>query len=274
MEKPAILEAIDELKNMGVVWLGITGGEPLLNRDLVEIVERASGGCAVKLFTTGSTLTPQLADALRKAGLFSVSVSLDHWKEEIHDRVRNCPGAFRTALRAISIFKDAGLHTGVSAVLSKEMIAGGQTPEFLDFLEGLGVHEAWLSETKPSSITGDERRTLMELQDRRNRTGHMTVNYLAHFEAGEHFGCNAGRKMIYVDAFGDVSPCVFVPMAFGNVGARPLRDIWRDMRDVFRPSSECFINRNYNAAGLPSAKFGPLSRFAELYSRRYHGRLP
>ncbi len=38
---------------MGVCWLGLTGGEPLLQPDLVAITRAASDGCAVKLFTTG-----------------------------------------------------------------------------------------------------------------------------------------------------------------------------------------------------------------------------
>ena len=88
MDTPTILRVIRELRELGVFWLGFTGGEPLLNKDIVEITEAASRDCAVKLFTTGCGLTPGLAAGLRDAGLFSVSVSLDHWEEKGHDRSR------------------------------------------------------------------------------------------------------------------------------------------------------------------------------------------
>jgi MoaA/NifB/PqqE/SkfB family radical SAM enzyme len=277
---------------MGVLWLGWTGGEPLLNKDIVEITEKAAGECAVKLFTTGCALTPQLAGDLTKAGLFSVSVSLDHWQEDIHDHNRGYPGAFATALRAIDIFRSVdGLHVGVSAVLSKDMIKTGQTEEFLGFLKGLGIHEAWLSETKPSVqdfwndalvITEEERLSLVRLQDRYNQNDGMTVNYLGHFEGREHFGCNAGHKMVYVDAFGEVSPCVFTPLTFGNIQEAPIQDIFKGMKRHFPSDNRCFINKNYqllrkySRGRLPvreedyhemakEVQFGRLAKFFELY---------
>jgi MoaA/NifB/PqqE/SkfB family radical SAM enzyme len=249
-----------------VFWLGLTGGEPLLQKDLVAITGEAAPDCAVKLFTTGCGLTPALARDLKSAGLFSVSISLDHWTARVHDAARGYPGAFRTALDAIDTFKAAGLHVGVSAVLTRDMIRGGGTETFLGFLEGLGLDEAWLSEAKPSArpfwseefvVTEDERRSLVDLQDRANARGGMTVNYLGHFEDGRHFGCNAGWKFVYVDPFGEVGPCVFAPLSFGNVRERSLGDIWAGMRARFAPGSTCFMNANY-----------------ALFPKHFDGRIP
>ena len=269
-----ILSVVRDLKRLGVRWMGWTGGEPLLNRDIVHITEEASGACAVKLFTTGSTLTPETARDLRNAGLFSVSVSLDHWTEEVHDANRGVKGAFATALRAIDMFRSVdGLHVGVSAVLSREMIRTGQTEEFLAFLESLGVHEAWLSEVKPSVsafwndglvVAEEDRVRLVRLQDRTNKRGGLTLNYLGHFEGREHFGCNAGHKMIYVDAFGEVSPCVFTPMTLGNVRERPLAEIVREMTARFPSQDSCFINGNYKKFQARSKGETPISREASL----------
>jgi len=292
MDTAIIKKVVQELKEMGVFWLGFTGGEPLLQEDIVEITESVGDDCAVKLFTTGCTLTRQLAQDLRNAGLFSVSVSLDHWKQELHDKARRYAGAFQTALKAIDIFKNLGdVDVGVSAVLSKEMIKRGEVEEFLDFLIGLGIHEAWLSECKPSVqdfwtddqvITEQERLKLMELQDRYNREGKITVNYLAHFEGKEHFGCNAGHKMVYIDPFGEVSPCVFIPMTFGNVREESLKKIFKEMKSHFPSEDRCFINKNYrliqkyfrgiaplgiqeSVKVTKEACYGPRSRFFQLY---------
>jgi MoaA/NifB/PqqE/SkfB family radical SAM enzyme len=257
LDTSEILSIVRDLKALGVRWLGWTGGEPLLHEDIVRITEEAAEGAAVKLFTTGSNLTPALARDLKRAGLFSVSVSLDHWTEAVHDANRGVQGAFATALKAIDTFRAVdGLHVGVSSVLSKAMIRTGQVEEFLAFCETLGVDEAWLSEVKPSVqafwnadlvIDESDRIRLVRLQDRYNKRGGLTLNYLGHFEGPEHFGCNAGNKMVYVDAFGEVSPCVFTPMTLGSVRERPLPLIVRDMMGRFRPGGACFINRNYPA---------------------------
>lgn len=295
IDTKTIKRVIKDLKEMGVFWLGFTGGEPLLQKDIIKITESVGNDCAVKLFTTGCTLTKQLAKDLRNAGLFSISVSLDHWKEEEHDKVRRYQGAFQTALKAIEIFKDLGeVHVGVSAVLSKEMIKKNQVEEFLDFLIRMEIHEAWLSECKPSVedfwtddlvVSEEERLKLVELQDRYNKEGKIIVNYLAHFEGKEHFGCNAGHKMVYVDPFGEVSPCVFIPMTFGNVGETSIKTIFKEMRKIFPSEDTCFINKNYgiiqkyfkgtaplgiheSVKVVEEACFGPRSRFFDLHYGR------
>ncbi len=295
LDTATIKRAIRELKELGVFWIGLTGGEPLMKKDLPSIVEQIGDDCASKLFTTGSGLTQTLAHDLKHAGLQYVSVSLDHWVESEHDRVRRTRGAFRTALRAIETFKaQDSLHVSVSAVLSRGMLNRDCVEEFLQFLSDLGVHEAWLSETKPSAtpewkgastITHEEREMLIGIQDVWNAKGGMTVNYLGHFEDARHFGCTAGHKMIYIDPFGDVSPCVFVPMKFGNIRRTPLREIVAEMKSLFPSEESCFINRHFERlakagrGSLPlereaairitrSLSFGPLARFFRLHYRR------
>jgi len=298
MDTETILRVVRELKEMGVSWLGLTGGEPLLSPDIARIIASVAADCAVKLFTTGSSLTVEKARELKQAGLFSVSVSLDHWRADIHDRNRGLPGAFATALQAIEIFKKTGgMQVGVSAVISREMIRSGQVEEFLEFLQGLGIDEAWLCEAKPAVaatwdqdlvISEAEHRQLAGIQDRYNRRAGMTVNYLGHFEGRDFFGCNAGHKMVYVDACGEVSPCVFTPMTFGNIRQRPLKEIFAAMKSHFPSADNCFINKNFplirdasrgrgfldHAASLQvmdKAEFGPLSGFFRLYLRNKKG---
>ncbi len=248
-----IKELVQELKKAGVFWLGLTGGEPLLNNDLVDIIKSVGDDCAIKLFTTGETLTENLARELKDAGLVYVSISLDHWEESEHDRIRGKIGAFGTALQAIDIFKKVGIHVSVSSVVSKSMLSNHHVEKLIDFLISRGVHEAWLSEAKPavsglwhadSIITESEQQQLIHLQDAYNKGNKITVNYLGHFECGEHFGCNAGNKMVYIDAFGEVSPCVFVPMTFGNVTEKSLDAVYSEMRTYFPCESHCFINEN------------------------------
>ena len=293
MDTATIINLIQDLKTMGVFWIGFTGGEPLLNRDIVKITESAGDDCTLKLFTTGCTMTRQKAVELKNAGLSYVSVSLDHWQEENHDKTRRYKGAFQTALKAIDIFRETGMHVGVSAVLSKQMIKQRQVEIFLQFLIDLDIHEAWLSEAKPSVeafwddefvITEEERLYLSDLQDRYNKQKKITVNYLGHFEGREHFGCNAGHKMVYIDAFGEVSPCVFTPMTFGNVMQQPIESLFSEMKKDFPSENSCFINKNYklfkkymrdngpvnhqdSLKMMREVQFGEYARFFKLY---YH----
>ena len=110
----------------------------------------------------------------------------------------------------------------------------------------------------------------------------MTVNYLGHFEGKECFGCNAGNKMVYIDAFGEVSPCVFTPLSFGNVQTSALPAIFAEMKQHSPSEDGCFINKNYRllqrySAGrktlgkeetlkmLEEVRFGGPAKFNKLY---------
>lgn len=293
MDTATIIKLIKDLKKMGIIWIGFTGGEPLLNKDIVRITESAGDDIALKLFTTGCTLTTQLALDLKKAGLMYISVSLDSQHQNQHDEVRNYPGAYQAALKAIEIFKEVGFHVSVSAVVSRDMVYSGQVEELLQFLISLDIHEAWLCEVKPSVdaywndeliITDNDRLHLCKLQDKYNKEGKITVNYLGHFEGSDHFGCNAGHKMVYVDAFGEVSPCVFTPMTFGNVQDQSIDFLFTEMKKHFPSEGSCFINKNYklfqkyikdnsivskedSISLMSDVDFGSLSRFFELYYR-------
>jgi MoaA/NifB/PqqE/SkfB family radical SAM enzyme len=289
-----IKQSIAALKRLGVFWLGFTGGEPLLQPDIVEIVRSTGDDCALKLFTTGMGLTQELANRLKEAGLLYVSISLDHQDQATHDQIRGCTGSYQAALLAIEMCQTAGFHVSVSSVIPRAMLQGPQIDDSLKFLIGLGVHEAWLSETKPTQtafwdealvITEADRLHLVEIQDRYNQMGKITVNYLGHFEGKECFGCNAGHKMVYIDAFGEVSPCVFTPMSFGNIRDNSLGSIFAEMKALFPSESDCFINRNYPLLKkhyhgqfplsktdtlqlLEDVQFSPLAQFSRLLAKR------
>ena len=200
-------------------------------------------------------------------------MSLDHWTPEAHDAGRRTAGAFAAALEAVAVLKRTpGLHVSVSSVLSREMVRRGDVHALLSFLSGLEIDEAWLSEVKPTLgafwhdelvLTEAERLHLAAIQDAYNRRPGMTVNYLGHFEGAETFGCNAGCKMVYVDAFGDVSPCVFLPMSFGNVRERPLAEIVSEMRAAFPGQDRCFVNQNYRLLAKADGRL-PLDRASAL----------
>lgn len=174
------------------------------------------------------------------------------------------------------------------------MFNSGEVEKFISFLEGLDIHEAWLSETKPSiesfwksseQVTEAEKNKLSALQDRYNSKSGMVVNYLGHFEGAQNFGCNAGHKMISIGPFGEVSPCVFIPMSFGNVKDRSIKDIWSEMRIKFPSEETCFINKNYgllkkhykgkmptdpvdSARIMDEVSFGQPSRFIKINNGR------
>ena len=102
---------IDELAAFAPECLTIlTGGEPLLRRDILEIVRRASErGLWVVVGTNGVSITENLARRLAEAGARGLSLSLDALDPDRHDRFRMVRGAWRNTVEGAEILNRAGL---------------------------------------------------------------------------------------------------------------------------------------------------------------------
>jgi MoaA/NifB/PqqE/SkfB family radical SAM enzyme len=120
---------IDGLAELGVSALSLTGGEPLLHPDVIDIVSRARArGLIVHLNTNGMLVDEAMARRLVDAGLDSVNLSLDGAVAETHDRLRRTRGGFAKIERAIANFRQArrrarDLTINVVSVISSENVA-------------------------------------------------------------------------------------------------------------------------------------------------------
>jgi len=109
------LAAIDTVCNLGVPFFDLSGGEPLLRKDLVVLAKRvASHGCLVSMNTNGTLLNEDRVSEI--ADVFdTVVVSLDGPKE-VHDKIRGVSGTYDKAIRAIRLLKANGVRAGVNSV--------------------------------------------------------------------------------------------------------------------------------------------------------------
>lgn len=106
---------IDELADLGCRKLKLSGGEPLLHPEIVEIVRRAARrGILVSMTTNGTLLTPARAAALIDAGLRRVSVSIDAPEPALHDRIRSVEGAFAATVAGVRELARAGAALPIS----------------------------------------------------------------------------------------------------------------------------------------------------------------
>jgi MoaA/NifB/PqqE/SkfB family radical SAM enzyme len=264
----ALARLAADLQEMGVSIIGLTGGEPLLRGDLESLLRGIDDRSTCLLFTSGDGLTPERAASLKDAGLFGAAVSLDHVDAAVHDKLRGHSGAYDTALAAIRATRDAGLYTMIQLVATREMVGGNLLDRYLELAAGLGVHEIRLLEPMPTGrlmqgqarygLSARERRLLRDVHVRTNRDPRLVkVSSFAHVEHGSNYGCGAGFQHLYVDADGNVCPCDFVPVSFGNVNEEPVGEIWSRMNRAFgRPRRCCFLLEH--AAQLNDAFTGTL----------------
>jgi MoaA/NifB/PqqE/SkfB family radical SAM enzyme len=107
----------DEVVDRGCLWMLLTGGEPLLRRDLAEIyLHMKRRGLLVTLFTNGTNITPSFADLLAEWPPLVVEVSIYGSSPEVYERVTGVPGSFRRCIRGIELLLDRKVRMRVKTV--------------------------------------------------------------------------------------------------------------------------------------------------------------
>ncbi len=239
-----------ELQEKGAVLVTLTGGEPLLRDDLERIVERFDERSCLILGTTGDGFTVDRARRLRDAGLFGVGISLDSTHEEEHDRLRGKEGAFRAALEALRAARDNDLYPYIVSVGTREFLRPDRFMSFMRFAGEAGALEVHLLEPSATGklagrtdvrLTNAERQSILEYQKQIAGMDDLPIlSSYTYLESADTFGCGAGLTHLYIDGSGDVCPCQFVPLSFGNVGQERLDAILPRMGRYFRtPRAGC-----------------------------------
>ncbi|HET6342544.1 MAG TPA: radical SAM protein [Gemmatimonadota bacterium] len=209
-----------KLSELGSLIVSLAGGEPMLRRDIHQIVEILAQDHFPYLTTSGSGMTPKRARQLWEAGLWGCSVSIDYADPDKHARHRGVKFAFERAVKAIEQLMENRSDTSfqrvqIISVLTDDNL--GEMPALCRLARDLGVY--W--QVQPYSVmkTGNERQrhlagateTLLDLKERYPDTVHSNRVYLEKFDEAANDGidgCIAGKAMFNIDNRMIVSKCV------------------------------------------------------------------
>ncbi len=126
--------AVEAAADLGVTKLRITGGEPLVKRNILSICRRASAVDDIRelALTTNATLLPPLAAPLKDAGVSRLNISLDTLDADKYRAITRV-GSLDDALRGI----DAALNTGFEKVKINSVLIGGFNDDEIEALAAL-----------------------------------------------------------------------------------------------------------------------------------------
>jgi cyclic pyranopterin phosphate synthase len=127
-----IRDVVGTMSGMGLKRIRLTGGEPLVRKDLPRLVELLSGveGIEELAVSTNGVLLDTLAGELQSAGLDRVNVSLDSFRQERVDGLARRPGTFRRVLKGLEAAEEAGL---APIKINVVLIRGRNDDEIEDF---------------------------------------------------------------------------------------------------------------------------------------------
>lgn len=257
------LSLIDELKALGTEMLILTGGEPLMRKDVFEIARYASRhGIWVVMGTNGVLLDQKVAEKMIECGVQGVAISIDSVDPEKHDRFRGGPDAWEHSVRALEICRRNGLQVLVQTTVMEMNYA--EIPELLAFAR---EHGAWsfnlyfLVKTgrgqQMNDLSPERTETMLEKlvkwQDEyrpmlvRSKCAPQfkQIAYQKGLGGLESGGCMAGTGYCRITPQGDVTPCPYMDVVAGNLRDQSFAEIWQtstvmqELRDVKRLKGRC-----------------------------------
>jgi len=101
---------LDEIHKEGCVWLALTGGDPLIRDDFLEIYSYAKNkGFIITLFTNGQGFTEEIIAYLIKSPPYSIEITLNGITKDTYETITQIKGSYLKAMKAIEILKDKKL---------------------------------------------------------------------------------------------------------------------------------------------------------------------
>lgn len=251
------LKEVADCYDPSTVFLDVTGGEPLMRKDMYDILEYATDlGFYWGMTTNGMLITDKVADKLEKAGMKSISISIDGLKET-HENFRKVPNCYEKVLHALDrmLASKTVQIVHVTTVVTKNNIH-----ELEDLYQLLLKHNLtnWrivncdpigrANDNKDLFLDMDDFKYMLKFIDEKNKEGKMKeVTYgCSHFLGlnGEkkyrnfNFICMAGIMVGSVLSNGDIFVCPNVPrrkeLIQGNIKTDSFVNVWETKYKEFR----------------------------------------
>ncbi len=257
-------ELIDDVANMGAKVLVVTGGDPLMRRDVFRFIARgAERGLRVGFSPSVTALLRREAlERARDAGMTMLHISLDGHAPQVHDGFRGVRGSFARTMQVLRIASDMNVELQVGTTVTRHNVAG--LPSIANLLKGFRVsmwsvfflvptgrgqlkdmiapseHERvynWLFDLSleaPFQIrtTAAPAYRRVVLQRRQGAATAPRYVFLDQ-EPYRHSGINDGKGFAFVSHVGDVYPSGFLQIPAGNVREKPLSYIYQNS-EIFR----------------------------------------
>ncbi len=231
---------VDQTLDLGVCTLIFTGGEPMARKDLYDQIARVDKNLAhVMIFTSGAFLTEENVARLKAAGLGSMNVSVDSDIPEEHDQFRGRPGTFSQAFEGAKLAREAGILTGVSTYATHENLTNGRLEHLIQMSREAGFQEITIFDCVPTGKFLDRpdmrlgRKDILAvraLADKYNNDkAPFGIIAQSKVNSADGGGCFGSFSQFYMTCYGDINPCDFNPISFGNVRDVPLAAIWEKM---------------------------------------------
>ncbi|MEN8213220.1 MAG: radical SAM protein [Pseudomonadota bacterium] len=231
----------------------LTGGEPLLRRDLEQLVAHGSRlGLSMVVGTNGVLLDERRVTSLKEAGAMGIGISLDSLDPHSHDNFRGCPGSWEKTLAGMDLCRRHDLPFQVHFSVTEQN--AHEVQSMIDFASASGAHVLNIfflvctgrGESMSDITPARYEQVLKQLVEAQQQTNdliirarcaphykrvayqHDPASPLTRAQGYEGGGCLAGIHYCRITPEGAVTACPYIPDEEGSIRGQPFWEIWDD----------------------------------------------
>lgn len=250
------LKTIKDIGECGVTYINIEGGDAFLKFDeLCAILDYLDDSMEVWINTTGANVTKEKLQTLKDKGCCGLMVSIHNDKPQKHDEFVGIEGAYDMAVQTLKWCYEVGLGSAINTVLEKDKIEDGSFLGIMELAKDLNCNFVQLIHPKRAGLwlnnkelaTNDKLTIDYVLKAHKYYNNAFRQNYPAlpaqvEEEQPSKFGCTSGGiDRFYIGASGEVQPCEFLNISFGNVKDEDFKVIFERMRSYFKTPCEHWL---------------------------------
>jgi len=243
-----IKDLIDQTVMIGIPRITFFGGEPLLRKDIFELIRYAnSKGLITRINTNGLALSEKVVLKLKNAGLTHCDVSIDDSSPEIHDELRGVPGLFEKVIKGIELLKKHKMLCQIVTYAGKRNVTAG-LERTIDLGRKLQVTSVSIVFPMATGCWFESFDELLNKEER-EKVRNLADASFVHIEipTSKH-RCNVIKQAsLYVSPEGNVSPCAFIPWSFGNIKNHKLDKLVNSFYSEYNidHQGDCLMNDYY-----------------------------
>lgn len=254
-----VYDLFDDMHKYGTFFICIGGGEPLMRKDILEVLEYGhKKQLAVSIVSNGILFTKDLIETLNQYCLDTIWISLEGL-EYNHERLRG-KGTYTKALQAINLLKKySNAKIAIRVSLSKYNL--DEYSQIIDLAEKMGVDILRFTplleygRAKGQNLTISQNQYIEFLQQIVNVKSSVKIIHPNMIDAGkfwvtpDDFGCHCGKEAIWIDEIGNYSPCFFFGDEYisGNIREEKYISLWQKSLEqtTFIGNETCKSCKNY-----------------------------
>lgn len=222
-----VVSIIDQLKEKNCLILNFSGGEVFMRKDFLDIARYArKNGFAVKIFTNGTLIDSRNADALAQIKPLRVEVTIFSVREEVHDSITGVKGSLKESLEALELLSKRNVRLRIKSTLMQEN--KDCYKEIISLAESLGAKYQFDLNIIPRF---DGLKRALNLRLHGEDISRFLNDSGIGFDEGASFTrsdiiCGAGHNSCAITAYGDLLPCITLPIKLGKLREESFSYLW------------------------------------------------